>query len=60
MRHPAIARAKRMAERLPACNTGPGKRCAMRLMVRALLSALPPKRDGSHPLDADRMKLEVI
>lgn len=57
---PALARAKRWAERLPACRSRADKRRVYRQMRLALLSALSCKRDGSHPLDADRLTLEVV
>lgn len=55
-----LERAKRWAKRLPFCRSRADKRRVYRQMRMALLSALPPKTDGTHPLDADRMTLEVI
>lgn len=58
--NPAIARARRWADRLPACRSRPEKRRVYRQMRAALFAALPRKTDGSHPLDADRMTLEEV
>lgn len=58
--HAAIARAKRLSFGLPKCRSRAEKRRLYRVMRAALFSALPPKKDGSHPLDADRMTLEVL
>lgn len=53
---PAIARAKRWAHRLPRERWQPGKQKCKKLMLEALYSALPPKRDGTHPLDAQQVE----
>lgn len=59
---PAIAKARqramRFANRGAACKSEPDKRATWRQTVNALMSTLPPCRDGHHPLDADRLKLE--
>lgn len=59
MNNPAFNHALKLSQRLPQCASQPEKRCALRLFRVALFSALSPKRDGTHPLDADRMTLEV-
>jgi hypothetical protein len=51
-----LACAKRWAARLPREQFRPGKEKAKRRMLRALFSILPPKTDGTHPLD--EFKLE--
>lgn len=53
-----IARSKRWSERLAACasRSERDKGKCYRQMMAALLGALPPKRDGTHPLD--KFKLE--
>ena len=56
----AFNHARALSQRLPGCTSPHEKRCAVRLFRVALFSALSPKRDGTHPLDVDRMKLEVI
>ena len=58
--HPAIARAKRWANRLPACRSRVEKNRVYRQMRTALFTALPRKADGTHPLDAEQMTLEVV
>jgi len=57
---PEFTRAKRWANRLPGARSRADKRRCLRQMMAALYSALPPKTDGTHPLDASRMTLEVI
>lgn len=54
----AIARAKRWARRICREQTRPGKQRAKNRMLCALYSALPPKADGTHPLDNKNFKLE--
>lgn len=54
----ALARAKRWARRIAAPQSGPDKRRCLRQCLNALYSALPPKPDGTHPLDAVNLKLE--
>ena len=51
--------ALRLSRRLPGCQSVHERRCALRLFRVALFSALSLKRDGSHPLDFDRMVLEA-
>lgn len=55
---PAIQKAKRWASRIPAARSRPDKDRCKRQMLRALYSALSPRCDGTHPLDADNLKLE--
>lgn len=50
----ALKRAQRWAHRLPHERWQPGKQKCKKLMLEALYSALPPKRDGTHPLDGAR------
>lgn len=54
----ARQRAKRWACRVAAQQSLPDKNRCVRRMFEALYVTLPPKRDGSHPLDADNLKLE--
>jgi hypothetical protein len=54
----AIARARRWARRVARPQSRPDKNRCVRRTLEALYSILPPKRDGSHPLDADSLKLE--
>lgn len=56
----AIERAKRWADRMIATPSQPDKRRCRRQMMRALYSMLPRKTDGTHPLDASRLTLEVV
>ena len=58
MTKPSIAKAKRWAYRIPAARSRPDKGRCYRLMLRALYSSMSPKPDGTHPLDADSLKLE--
>lgn len=51
-----LAKAKRWANRLPRERSDKSKEKAKRQMLRALFSILPPKPDGTHPLD--KFKLE--
>lgn len=53
-----MSRAKRWSERVSARQSKADKRRCVRRTLEALYSILPPKRDGSHPLDADSLKLE--
>ena len=53
-----MAQAKRWARRVARQQSAADKRRCVRRTVDALLSILPPKRDGTHPLDADHLKLE--
>lgn len=57
---PAFRKAKRWSERLAACaaRSDRDKGKCYRQMMAALLGALPPKRDGTHPLDNNKFKLE--
>ena len=55
---PRLKRAMRFARRAKKCRTDADRMSTWRQMRDALLSCLPPKRDGSHPLDADNLKLE--
>jgi len=55
---PRLKRAKRWLNRAAAARSEPDRRRCHRQGLQALLSILPPKRDGSHPLDADNLKLE--
>lgn len=55
---PRLKRAKRWSRRISAARFRPDKLRCLRQCLNALYSMLPPKLDGSHPLDADRMKLE--
>lgn len=55
---PRIRQAKRWSTRIAREKSPLNKARCQRQMMRALFSALPPKRDGSHPLDADQLKLE--
>lgn len=53
-----LRQAKRWSERYAPCaqrSARDGKKCYDKMMA-ALLGALPPKRDGTHPLD--KFKLE--
>jgi hypothetical protein len=50
--------AKRWANRLPRERSENSKLKAYNLMLRALLSTLPPKTDGTHPLDHKHFELE--
>jgi len=50
-------RAMRFAKRAKFCRSEPDRRSTWRQTVDAMLSALPPKPDGSHPLDARSLKL---
>ena len=54
----AMARAKRWSRRVAAARSAPDQRRCVRQCLMALYSTLPPKRDGSHPLDAQQLKLE--
>jgi hypothetical protein len=51
-----LACAKRWAARLPRERSDKSKDKAKRQMLLALFSILPPKTDGTHPLD--KFKLE--
>lgn len=53
-----LAKAKRWARRIAAARSAPDKRRCLRRCLDALYAALPPKRDGSHPLDSNNLKLE--
>jgi hypothetical protein len=54
----ALEKARRWAERV-ACNQSKrDKQRCVRRTLDALYSILPPKPDGTHPLDADKFKLE--
>jgi len=53
-----LAKAKRWAYRIPAARSRPDKDRCRRQMLRALYSIMSPKPDGTHPLDADHLKLE--
>lgn len=53
-----ILQSKRWARRIARGQSAADKRRCVRRCLDALYAALPPKRDGSHPLDADRVKLE--
>ena len=55
-----IARAKRWAERMVATRSPADKRRCRRQMMRALYAVMSPKPDGTHPLDAGRLTLEVV
>lgn len=57
---PRIRRAKRWAERIAQEKSPLNKARCQRQMMRVLFSALPPKPDGTHPLDADQLKLEGV
>ncbi len=53
-----MQRAKRWADRYAACaarSDRDSQRC-YRQMMAALLGALPPKADGTHPLDKFRLE----
>jgi len=56
--HRLFACAKRWAERLPREKSVKSKKKCKNQMLLALFSALPPKRDGTHPLDPGKFKLE--
>jgi len=47
----SIADAKRWANQIPVAQSDDQKTQCVRRCVTALLSALPRKRDGTHPLD---------
>jgi hypothetical protein len=53
-----LRQARRWARRVAARQSGPDKRRCLRQALNALYSTLPPKRDGTHPLDAAALKLE--
>jgi hypothetical protein len=53
----ALNRAKRWLDRAAAASSGPDRQRCHRQGLLALYSTLSPKRDGSHPLDADQLKL---
>lgn len=55
---PRIVKAKRWACRIARGQSAADKRRCVRRALDALYSTLPPKRDGTHPLDADHLKLE--
>lgn len=52
-----LQRAKRWARRVAADQSAPDKRRCVRQCLNALYSILPPKADGTHPLDARNLKL---
>lgn len=54
---PGFQRAMRFAKRAKHCRSEPDRRSTWRQTVDAMLSALPPKADGTHPLDARNLKL---
>lgn len=58
MKKPELVKAKRWACRVRAQQSEADKRRCVRRTIDALYSILPPKRDGTHPLDADQLKLE--
>lgn len=58
MKNPAIAKAKRWASRIPAARSRPDKDRCKRQMLQALYSTMARARDGTHPLDADHLKLK--
>ena len=53
----ALKRAMRFAKRAKHCRSEPDRRSTWRQTIDALYSALPPKADGTHPLDARNLKL---
>lgn len=53
-----INQARYWARRVKHKKTAPDKAQCVRRTLDALYRALPPCRDGHHPLDADRLKLE--
>ena len=53
-----LKRAKRWAQRAAAVRSEPDRRRCHRQSMQALFSILPPKLDGTHPLDAHHLKLE--
>lgn len=58
MKPPALVKAKRWACRVGREQSAADKRRCVRRTLDALYSVLSPKRDGTHPLDADQLKLE--
>jgi hypothetical protein len=56
-RSPGFQKAMRFARRGKACRSEPDRRATWRQMVSAMLRELPPKVDGTHPLDAQNLKL---
>ncbi len=53
----AMSQAMRWARRVARAQSAADKQRCVRRTVDALLSALPPKVDGTHPLDAGHLKL---
>lgn len=53
-----MAQAKRWARRVCREQSAADKRRCVRRTLDALYSILPPKPDGSHPLDPNNLKLE--
>lgn len=54
---PELQRAKRWARRVAADQSKADKRRCVRRTLDALYSILPPKVDGTHPLDPSNLKL---
>ena len=52
-----LAQAERWAERVACRQSKADKNRCVRRTLDALYSILPPKLDGSHPLDARSLKL---
>lgn len=57
-KNPELVKAKRWACRVGREQSAADKRRCVRRTLDALYSILPPKLDGTHPLDAERLKLE--
>jgi hypothetical protein len=55
---PELLKAKRWARRVGGEQSKADKNRCVRRTLDALYSILPPKRDGTHPLDPEKMKLE--
>lgn len=53
-----VALARRWAERIPQERSRAGKARCLRRCLDALYTVLPPKVDGTHPLDSKQFKLE--
>lgn len=53
-----LNQARHWARRVKRNQSPAGKAHCVRRTLDALYASLPPCRDGHHPLDADRLKLE--
>mgnify|MGYP007080395341 CR=1 FL=1 len=57
--NPKLAQARRWSERVAREQSRQDKQRCVRRTLDALYFILPPKRDGSHPLDEQSFRLEA-